>query len=308
MAAAAAADQECQEEELLALQSIYDDGSLAVQGHEAITAFIPNRSAAPRLELRVALPSDYPAAAPPVFELFAPTLPAADAEELAAALVAMFIPGEVVLFTWLEFLREEWEQRAPPPPPPPPPADDPTAAAAALARASLGDLTARPKAQGRSEADAAARAAMAQVAATIVSGEPLTEKKSTFQAHLAPAHSAADVQAVLDCLLSNPKIRGASHPCMMAYRIARPDAAGSLLQDCDDDGESAAGGRLLHLLQLVGATDVVVVVSRWFGGVHLGPARFALITNAARQLLAQGGYIAEPGGGGKKGKKGPATR
>ena len=25
---------------------------------------------------------------------------------------------------------------------------------------------------------------------------------------------------------------------------------GVLLQDCDDDGESAAGGRLLHLLQV----------------------------------------------------------
>lgn len=33
-------------------------------------------------------------------------------------------------------------------------------------------------------------------------------------------------------------------------------------QDCDDDGEDAAGGRLLHLLQAADARDVVVVVSR----------------------------------------------
>jgi len=30
-----------------------------------------------------------------------------------------------------------------------------------------------------------------------------------------------------------------------------------VLQDHDDDGETAAGGRLLHLLQIVDAHDVV---------------------------------------------------
>lgn len=63
------------------------------------------------------------------------------------------------------------------------------------------------------------------------------------------------------------------------------------LQDCDDDGESAAGARLLHLLQMTDACNVLVVVSRWFGGVMLGPARFTLINNAARGLLAKNGYI-----------------
>ncbi len=35
------------------------------------------------------------------------------------------------------------------------------------------------------------------------------------------------------------------------------------MQDSDDDGESAAGGRLLHMLQIAGAENVVVIVSRW---------------------------------------------
>jgi hypothetical protein len=44
--------------------------------------------------------------------------------------------------------------------------------------------------------------------------------------------------------------------------------------------------------QVAGALDVVVVVSRWFGGVLLGPARFAAINNTARQLLeAQVGRV-----------------
>ena len=49
---------------------------------------------------------------------------------------------------------------------------------------------------------------------------------------------------------------------------------GILHQDNDDDGESAAGGRLAHLLMLMEVCGVVVVVSRWFGGVHLGADRF----------------------------------
>ena len=68
---------------------------------------------------------------------------------------------------------------------------------------------------------------------------------------------------------------------------AAPSAAGPApaptYQDYDDDGESAAGGRLLHLLQLMDVWNVVVVVTRWYGGVHLGPDRFRLINAAARE-------------------------
>ncbi len=38
--------------------------------------------------------------------------------------------------------------------------------------------------------------------------------------------------------------------------------AASVASDCDDDGESAAGGRLLHLLTILDVKNVCVVVSR----------------------------------------------
>jgi len=75
------------------------------------------------------------------------------------------------------------------------------------------------------------------------------------------------------------------------------------LQDCDDDGEAAAGGRLLHLLQIVDARDVVVVVSRWYGGILLGPSRFTHINNAARNLLDVCGYISKDSAKGRKKSK-----
>ena len=45
------------------------------------------------------------------------------------------------------------------------------------------------------------------------------------------------------------QIARATHPVIMAYRIQLSET-GAFAQDCDDDGESAAGGRLLHLLQV----------------------------------------------------------
>jgi len=47
----------------------------------------------------------------------------------------------------------------------------------------------------------------------------------------------------------------------------------------------------LQQLLLAEVRNAVVVVSRWFGGILLGPARFGLINNTARQLLEQSGFI-----------------
>lgn len=42
----------------------------------------------------------------------------------------------------------------------------------------------------------------------------------------------------------------------------------------EDDGEHGAGEPLLHMMRALGAIDVLVVVTRWFGGILLGPDRF----------------------------------
>ena len=77
------------------------------------------------------------------------------------------------------------------------------------------------------------------------------------------------------------------------------------IQDYDDDGETAAGARLLHVMQLMDVWNVLVVVSRWYGGIHLGPARFRLINDVGRDALVKGGFTQEHAAekGKKKGKK-----
>lgn len=59
-------------------------------------------------------------------------------------------------------------------------------------------------------------------------------------------------------------------------------------------------------MQILDVFDVLVVVTRYFGGVHLGPDRFKHIGQAARDALEVGGFLGVeggrtgPGGGGKK--------
>ena len=116
----------------------------------------------------------------------------------------------------------------------------------------------------------------------ITSGPKFTVKKSVFQAHVAEIHSSAEVQAMMYQLCQDKHIAKATHN-MRAWRFT--DARDVLVMDNDDDGEDAAGGRLAMLLDLMKVDGAMVVVSRWYGGVKLGPARFKHINNVARELL-----------------------
>lgn len=62
----------------------------------------------------------------------------------------------------------------------------------------------------------------------------------------------------------------ATHHCT-ALRIGDPDT-GNLVARSNDDGEpgGTAGAPMLEVLTRRGLTDVVAVVSRWFGGTKLG--------------------------------------
>ena len=109
------------------------------------------------------------------------------------------------------------------------------------------------------------------------------------------------MKSVLSKLYENKKIAHVKHN-IYAYRIFSEEKQ-SWLCDCEDDGEDAAGGRLLHLLEILDAVDTMVVVSRWYGGILLGPDRFKHINNAARNVLDSAGVILPKDEKGKK-KKG----
>lgn len=125
-----------------------------------------------------------------------------------------------------------------------------------------------------------------------VLSDPYTELKSTFLARAAPVASPAQASSYVSHLLATDRRARAATHNITAWRIrARgPDGTpttASSFQDSDDDGETAAGGRMLRLLQLMDAWDVVVVVTRWYGGQKLGPRRFAVINSVAREAVVR---------------------
>lgn len=42
--------------------------------------------------------------------------------------------------------------------------------------------------------------------------------------------------------------------------------------------------------------NVMVVVSRWFGGAHIGPDRFKHINSTAREAVIRAGFMNSPDG------------
>ncbi|KAG0282060.1 hypothetical protein BGZ96_000879 [Linnemannia gamsii] len=130
----------------------------------------------------------------------------------------------------------------------------------------------------------------------IRSGAPIVDRKSVFVAHLAAIRQPAEVPYMIQQLKQeNKKVIKATHN-IMAFRVENEN--GTIAQDNDDDGETAAGSRLLHLMSILDVKNVVVVVSRWYGGIPLSADRFKHINNAARLLLDECGYIPSSGGGG----------
>jgi putative IMPACT (imprinted ancient) family translation regulator len=96
----------------------------------------------------------------------------------------------------------------------------------------------------------------------------------------------AEVNDFRSAVLSDKRVARATHN-IFAYRFT--DVVGLVHHDCDDDGETAAGSRLAETLRLMGVNNVAVIVTRWFGGVLLGPDRFKYICNSARNLLESNG-------------------
>ena len=125
-------------------------------------------------------------------------------------------------------------------------------------------------------------------------GQPFHPPKSgpseLMLAHCSKVESMDHVNWVLaELLFNDKKVAKASHN-MIAYRFYDKERE-CMVSDNDDDGEKGSGAKLAALLEMSDAMDCIVVVSRWYGGVHLGPARFKHIASTARDALVECGFI-----------------
>lgn len=95
----------------------------------------------------------------------------------------------------------------------------------------------------------------------------LEVKKSRFIAYAAPAATRAAALACLErARHDHPQ---ASHHCW-AYVLGDPDAASSAAMSDDGEPSGTAGKPILSVIQHKRIGDVMVVVSRYFGGIKLG--------------------------------------
>ena len=252
--------------EIEAIQSIYGHDVL----READAAFvyvlsIPNRQSS----LRVSFPPDYPESIPQFLGTESAVRKGYGTHVLntaRATLFSVFTPGSVCLFDLLQELEtalteeSNGQQLS---------SSDPEEDASLVPNAALSD------------------ACDVEEEPCWVLSSPVTEKKSTFVARACAVTSPPQAQASVAQLGSDKRAAKASHH-IFAYRI---HAVGEVIhQDFDDDGESTAGRRLLRLLQAMNVWDVLVVVSRWYGGIKLGPNRFNIINNVAREAVVRGGW------------------
>ena len=89
-------------------------------------------------------------------------------------------------------------------------------------------------------------------------------KRSLFIGHLDLCKSESDVRALLERV--EARHRSAAHNCW-AYRLGDPET-----EYCSDDGEPSgtAGKPILYAIRQSGMVNLMVVVTRYFGGVKLG--------------------------------------
>lgn len=90
----------------------------------------------------------------------------------------------------------------------------------------------------------------------------IIEKKSKFIATLYEANSKEEAERILQD--TKKKYYDAKHNCY-AYIIQK-------IEKCSDDGEPSgtAGAPLLSLLKSANLTNIIIIVTRYFGGILLG--------------------------------------
>ena len=113
----------------------------------------------------------------------------------------------------------------------------------------------------------------------------LTDRGSRYAVTMAPAATRKAAEAVVAKLKRKKKYAKATHN---TWGVIQP--GGEMVKN--DDGEAGAGMVILRMLEREGIEGRVVIVTRWYGGTHLGGDRFRHVQTCVRAALD-----AQPPGG-----------
>lgn len=107
----------------------------------------------------------------------------------------------------------------------------------------------------------------------------ISDRGSKYAVSGGPVATREDVDAFLKDLKRDKKFAKATH-----------NTWGVLLEDGTplkgDDGEAGAGMVIIRMLERAEVTGQLIVVTRWYGGKHLGGDRFRHVQTCVDEWLA----------------------
>ena len=107
----------------------------------------------------------------------------------------------------------------------------------------------------------------------------ITDRGSKYAVSGGTCCSDAEARDFIKTLKRNKKFAKATH-----HSWAVLTADGPLKSD---DGEAGAGMVILRMLEREALREEIVVVTRWYGGKHLGGDRFRHVQDAVRIYIAR---------------------
>jgi putative IMPACT (imprinted ancient) family translation regulator len=109
-------------------------------------------------------------------------------------------------------------------------------------------------------------------------GTILTDRGSKYAVSGCAVSDRAEIDAALKTLKRNKAYAKATHNTWAAVL-----SEGGAIKG--DDGESGAGMVIVRMLEREALQDHLVVVTRWYGGKHLGGDRFRHVQSCVRDYL-----------------------
>lgn len=106
----------------------------------------------------------------------------------------------------------------------------------------------------------------------------VSDRGSRYAVSGGNVQSKACIENFLKTLKSNKKFSRATHNSWAAILLGDGPQK-------HDDGESGAAAAILRMLEREGLNDHIIVVTRWYGGTHLGGDRFRHVTTCTRAYL-----------------------
>ena len=113
----------------------------------------------------------------------------------------------------------------------------------------------------------------------IVLKDLIIDRKSKYTLVASRVENKQKVDDMMKYLLKDSYFRKATHNSY-AYRIQQEN--GSILEGKNDDGETWAWMCILRELQRENAVNIVIVVTRYFWGIHLQADRFKNVIDACK--------------------------